>query len=976
MNQLQSAVAPPTCTVLTPTWSGHLEEATALFETIRATESTPIDIVIVISAEEVELFRDAVERLRCRVFLIEDLVKEYTGVAISGAKLLKLVDRYRYQTLKKFLAIAKLQGNVLLIDSESRVVRDLNPIFAGGLPETTVFFTERPWGDMPRGLAKDVNHEVNFLSGRQQPFWYFESLNWLFSSDLVRGLLAELKEVHGVGWAFRPRQLFESQLYFQYARRNGAPYRFIAAEEFLAGHFGAARAQALMHGLYHSPLVAVGIFEYLARFVTREEYAAFISKDEVLRHFRLVRYEPYEFYDVIGDIRKRTASSAHFFGEAAMHRGPLLRGRAAVLLSGPFTSEQDAYNARRFLAGVDCDVVVAIETGHPLIEFVTRVLQPVAIVEMDRADQGSRSRLGGLLAAYGAFLRVEASRPDSYGVLVAMRPDIMSMRGLRDLLWDSSETVSDLSDIVIVPNRFWAEGLNDHLLVGLRPAMGALLDRLSADEGQATNVDMSRRVGWAVLACGLRPIPGDLPYVLGHPDLADLSSAFSNQQKDPRSRTVSAPVWKDATAFLEARLAADAATAGTNFAKTLGPHAPAHRHEPGPSSGHEAGRAAILLCGHFEDERDLYNVRRFLAGLDCDIILTMDRSHWLLSLARDVLNPVAIVEIDGFEEALGSRSVALAALEGPAAMPSDPRAARDAMQFGRDSMSMFDQFSAAYDGLLRHEAERGDTYGWVVRMRPDIFSTRNLRQIVGGIVQGKALADRQVFFPNRFWSEGLNDHLFLGTRAVMGALLEKLTSARFLESGHLNAQHHLARAVLGCGLQPIPFDLPYLLGYPPLHTVSGILRHQDRQSSARPVQAPAMQDATAFLSSRVSTTAVAYAALKASGAPLVRAPEEVVAARSDKGASYIFLFRKGASAVAMLRWPASLLGLAPFLVFVGLLKAERTRPVVLSGYSEESRTFVVRPRDDGPARTMTLVDIEADGLTEFVVRLYRRWKKI
>lgn len=995
MNSIAQSESSRGRTVLIPTWSGHLEEATALIESIRATESRHLDIVIVISAEEIELFEDLAARLRCEVFLIEELVADYTGLTISGAKLLRLVDRYRYQTLKKYLGIAKLQGDVLLVDSESRIVRDLHPIFDWGLEETTVFYTQRPWGDMPRGLAKDVNHEVNYLTGVRQPYWYFESLNWLYSSDVVRGLLAELKEKHGTEWAFRPRQLFESQLYFQYARRTNVPYRFIPADEFLAQHFGPDRAKSLLRALYNSPLVAVGVFEYLARFLTREEYAAFISQDEVLRHFRLVRYEPYEFYDIISDIRKRIASSRYFFGEAAMHRGPFLRARTAVLIDGRFATEQVLYNVPRFLAGVDCDVFVSLPTGHALRALVQDILDPVEIVEVG-ASEGAT--LAPLAATYQAMMRHEASSGVPYGAVVKMRPDIFSNRSLRDMYWDVSETVSDLTDIVIVPDRHWGRGINIHFLAGLRPSMGLLLDELTGTAGRGeTEYDTAR----AVLKCGLRPIPGHLPYVLGAPPLAEVSKLFREQESHASSRKVRALEWKDATAFLENRLSE--APLNASGAPAAAGTAPAGAVATAPRPSKVGGRAAVLLCGHFANEQDLYNARRLLAGFDCDIFMSMERNHWLKSLAQDVLKPIEIAEIDDYEDGLGRRSVAYAAADRRKQGKPDRQADAWHHELVLNGMIMFDQLSAARDAFLRHETKAGMSYRLVIKTRPDIFSAGGLRSMVADLPDAILDSRDVVVFPDRFWVEGINDHVFLGSRTAMGALLDRLTAEQFVTSDHLTAQYHIGRALLAAGLKPLSREFPYILGYLPLDQISGALRFQAARASTRSVGAREPEDGASYLEEALANVSTMRSLADGAVRP-VKVDADYLAARDPAGGTYLFLSRPGGSGVVMRRWLAPLLRFVPYLLFAGLLHPERGRPVTLrdrSPAAPEARrnpaaaasdgaatipfaptSFDVVRRDPSGARRpgsvvrMTEVPIEDTSLARWVVTAYKASRKL
>jgi hypothetical protein len=557
-------------TILTPTYVGHLDEVAGLLKSLRVSgQSTGIRHVLVISKPESDVFKPLADEYGCKLLYLEDLVQEYTGVEIEADVLLKQIDRYRYQTLKKLLATASLEGPVLFLDSESRVTRDLAPIFDGGLEETTVLFSDRPWTDWPRGLAKDVYLEVSFLLGSDaDPFWYFESLNWVFSPDITRQLLSELKRLHGTSWVFKREQLFESQLYFRFARSINAPYRFLPAEELLAQHFGGERASQILQMLYHSPWHAAGIFEFLARFVTRSEYADFIADPVVLKHLRLVRYEPFDFYDVISNLREPIKDEANFFGEAAMHRGELVRGRTAVLVNGDFRSEDDIYNVKRFLAGVDCDIFIAVNRYNWLLALAKDVLCPVALLEieqkpkpiLDRAPADDLEDLERIQAAYSAFIHHEAASGNDYAMLVQMRPNMNSVKTLRKLFWDISENTSNLRSKLFIPERYWGKGLNTDFTAGLRTVMGDFLEKI-VPEKLACNVDLNMVFGKAMVDLGIAPNPIYFEYLLcfgDYPDIGSLSGYFAMQEASPGKGWVLAPPFRDATSYLKKNLSGQA----------------------------------------------------------------------------------------------------------------------------------------------------------------------------------------------------------------------------------------------------------------------------------------------------------------------------------------------------------------------------------------------------------------------------------
>jgi hypothetical protein len=570
-------------TVLIPTFIGHLAPVKTLAASIREHCGNDVEIVLVIGATERPAFEELARERCCRLLEIEELLFNYTGRRVDANRLLVLIDRFRFQTLKKLLGVATLSGDVLILDSESLVMRDLAPLFDGGISETTVVYSERPWHTMESSLTTEVHTECCDLL-EKQPYWFFESFNWLYSSDLVRDLLQHLWAAHGQEWVFRARPLFECQLYFQYAHSRGAGYRFVTAHDILASHFGDDRAATLLRTIYSSPLAPFGVFEYLARFVSREEYIGFVADPQVLQHFRLMRHEPYEFYDIVGAVRRAAGSDPNYFGEASMHRRPLLSGRIAVIASGRFHQEEDAHNLRHFLRGVDCDLFLGIGSDAWPDATVQEILRPRRIARVDDAaelrarsmaleaaqgaaeqpikperDIGSMAMFDKMAAGWGALLDQEAARGERYSVVVRTRPDIFATRGLHDILWDVAEKMGSLEGSLLVPDRFWSQGVNDQLFLGLREEMGRLFEGINGMAYAACEFrNPEYFLGSRLRAAGLAPVPFPFEYILTRgkqPRLRDVQQRLDMQSRQFWSSTVDLPPWKDAGSALDEALA-------------------------------------------------------------------------------------------------------------------------------------------------------------------------------------------------------------------------------------------------------------------------------------------------------------------------------------------------------------------------------------------------------------------------------------
>lgn len=552
-------------TIVIPTFSGHVRQATQLVSSIRSGNGASVDIMLVVSKDDEAFFEDTAKQHDCRLVFIETLIKDYIGKDIRASLLLKAVGKFRYQALKKLLGVCAAQTDFAFIaDSESRIVADLSPMFLAGLNETTVLYSLRDWETLGRCLTTEVRDEVNFLLGARSQLWFFESFNWLYSTDLTRSMMRLLSDTHGKEWIFRAKPLFECQLYFQYAFAKNQPYRFLPVEELLAAHFGKTKSNAILERHASSIYRDHGIVEYLGHIISKEEYIEFISSPLIFRHLRVVRHEPAIIHNVVDRTRSKLANY-EYLGEAAMHRGDFVRSDIAVLISGIFHNSEDVFNVHRQLQGTECDVFVGVNKSNPMIGLIQDVLKPKAIIEINDASrlgvrsyrlaQAARSEknikpnrdLGvvgmfdKLAGAYQAMLDEERSRGGSYGIVVRLRPDILSESRLRDAFWRVAEYSSTMEQSVFMPDRFWGQGVNDQFFFGLRSEMESLLSGLDGLAYAAADyLSPEHWLAQRMLRAKLKPVAFEYQYILtrgNYPSLPEVSARFHDQERLFWSRT-------------------------------------------------------------------------------------------------------------------------------------------------------------------------------------------------------------------------------------------------------------------------------------------------------------------------------------------------------------------------------------------------------------------------------------------------------
>lgn len=215
------------------------------------------------------------------------------------------------------------------------------------------------------------------------------------------------------------------------------------------------------------------------------------------------------------------------------------------------------------------------------------------------------------------------------------------------------------------------------------------------------------------------------------------------------------------------------------------------------------GKIAVLISGDFYNIDNVLNIKNFLAGVDCDIFVATKKDNHLAPLINEILTPVKIIKTDD-ELSFGRYSKSLAISDG---------IAETAIKEGRDIgvSNMFDKLFLAYNAMKEYQFEIPQEYGVVVRVRPDIYSTSRLKDIFYDVAENTQIDQETIFFPNRFWSQGINDQLFFGKMKPMLELLDNLSGEKYIDCEYLNPEYFLGKTILKLNLKPIAIDFNYIL---------------------------------------------------------------------------------------------------------------------------------------------------------------------
>ncbi|EKN3826086.1 TPA: hypothetical protein ACHW2M_001675 [Yersinia enterocolitica] len=109
---------------------------------------------------------------------------------------------------------------------------------------------------------------------------------------------------------------------------------------------------------------------------------------------------------------------------------------------------------------------------------------------------------------------------------------------------------------------------------------------------------------------------------------------------------------------------------------------------------------------------------------------------------------------------------------------------------------MFDKLSVTYQMMRKHELAASEEYSIIVRIRPDIFATNRLKDVFINVAENSQVDDQSIFFPDRFWSQGINDQFFFGKSLPMRLLLDNISGDNYVNSEYLNPEYYLGRTLL------------------------------------------------------------------------------------------------------------------------------------------------------------------------------------
>lgn len=381
--------------IITPTFRPHFAFNRDFLESFRqnAMDADEIEIHFVVADDEradLEAVLAEFPDIGTTVHSFEDLLRA-NGHETTSQELLKEVEKFAFQSLKKLYALKELEyDQALVLDSESLLLKParVGAAFDKYFADPFVVFSDLSHrNDHWFGLLGDVVHQnVARLLGVTCPKMYLlEYYGWFYDRHIVDDLFATLPSDllmlvrQRLG---KQKHIFECSLYYLYLFKNQERYgyRFVSANALLRrylGDDGYRRYIANFTGAWER----VGMFEFVSKEVNDENLPG------LLRLFNDLDLQFYRSELVNHNERAQEAlidaSQITFLVSSESYRR--IRERIAVCVGGPQRDyRRNLKHLRDFLGDSNVDIFCHLWDA-PDRDVVLQTLEPMAYEEDDDA---------------------------------------------------------------------------------------------------------------------------------------------------------------------------------------------------------------------------------------------------------------------------------------------------------------------------------------------------------------------------------------------------------------------------------------------------------------------------------------------------------------------------------------------------------------------------------------------------------------
>jgi hypothetical protein len=489
-------------TIVVPSYEAHHKQFLDLISSIEryCVDVDKLQIVVVLEQENVDLFRDAIERSKVDVSVVttEEVLRQF-GLSESPARLLQAAGKFTFQAIKKF-------GGLLAARSEWSVVLDSETIFLKTfrIEEIVKKYSERKYifysrttrrgsgwegGEVDR-VTRQCERLLGISAGDRG---YMELNTWFYETSKVNELLSEISTSLSVFLRNPSPQnsIFENVLYYIFLANNySQEYCFVEFETEWK-----KLVPAEISGRYDlaKPLLSFLGADHVTYTFGAEDVAAvsgFFEKFDL----PFLRVEPLYLdgrqaaaYENLPNVVAFT-SSAHLLW---------LKKKIAICVSGDYARHSDSRfigplgwvrSLVGFLTGCECDIFIhgwrnsdeaAILNALKPIAFSFED-KPMELLSAIASNVRSQSRyiqlddvvdgLSNLHSMQRCIELVEDSG-NNYDFVLKLSPGLHLESSLYDVLRGITLEGDINEDAIYIPMQYQGEGVNRHIALGSWKAM-------------------------------------------------------------------------------------------------------------------------------------------------------------------------------------------------------------------------------------------------------------------------------------------------------------------------------------------------------------------------------------------------------------------------------------------------------------------------------------------------------------------------
>jgi hypothetical protein len=217
--------------IVVPTYNGHYEFMRKFLATfvLNCEDKDDVTINLVISNNDNKLFCKFIDEyptLKIKIMIFKVLVEKYNGIVIEEDNLLKSIEKFSYQSLKKLYgALETNNQQVCIFDSECLFIRKFKMRdYINENINRCIYCSRMIYNRVCDNThAKYMQKNMIELMGTNDQNWYLEVYLWIFRRDILLELKEFLEKKCGKLSSIK-KDFFIEYCYYLYCKMNISKY--------------------------------------------------------------------------------------------------------------------------------------------------------------------------------------------------------------------------------------------------------------------------------------------------------------------------------------------------------------------------------------------------------------------------------------------------------------------------------------------------------------------------------------------------------------------------------------------------------------------------------------------------------------------------------------------------------------------------------------------------------------------------------